>query len=105
MKESDWKVFKKIKEKGLEKYCVQCLAQYKAVIDDETKTPHERYLLHYQLVEKNDENLALLFDGHSRSNAWLQLLGIRAQGLAEPTLVEKLTEDFQHETDPKRHIR
>jgi len=46
--------------------------------------------------------MALLFDGHSRSKASLQLLAIRGEGLADETLLNKLSDDFHHETDPSR---
>jgi len=44
MTESDWKVFKQIKEKAIESYCRLCLSEFKKVIDDESLHVHERYL-------------------------------------------------------------
>lgn len=104
MNESDWKVFKKIKEKAIVKYCSRCFAEFKDVINDESKDIHERYLLNYRLVESRDKQMSVIFDGHSRSKAWLQLLAIRAEGLADESLLLKLSDEFRERTDPVRHI-
>ncbi len=100
MTESDWKIFKQIKEKAIESYCRLCLAEFKKIIDDDSLHTHERYLLNYKLVENSDKKMQLLFDGHSRSRAWLQLLAIRGEGLADESLVAKLSAEFQEQTSP-----
>lgn len=101
MLESDWKTFKKIKEIAIEYFCEQSLAEFREAMDDENEHFHNRYLLNYKLVQKRDKRMALLFDGHSRSMASLQLLAIRSDGLADEELISKLSEDFRRETDPK----
>lgn len=103
MKESDWKKFTKIKDKAIDTFCNQCFDQYKAIMNDQSKTAHERYAEHYDLVHQRNKRMAHLFDGHSRSGAWLQLLSMRVDGLADKDLVSQLSEEFQHQTDPKRH--
>ncbi len=65
MKESDWKIFKKIKE-------------------------------------NRDKQMALIFDGHSRSKAHLQLLAMRGEGLVDEELLSQLSEEFIEQTDPAR---
>ena len=103
MTESDWKTFKKIKEIAIEKFCKQCLAEFRDAMDDESVHVHNRYLLNYKLVQNRDKQMGLLFDGHSRSKASLQLLGIRGEGLADEELISKLSEEFRRETDPEIH--
>lgn len=102
MTEADWKIFKQIKDKAIEQYCSLCLAEYRDVIDDESKDTHERYLLNYKLVKSRDKKMSSLFDGHSRSKAWLQLLVIRKEGLADKELVSQLTDEFRKSTDPDK---
>ena len=102
MKESDWKIFKEIKEKAIEEFCGIALTEFREVMDDESENIHNRYLLNYQLVKNRDKHMSLLFDGHSRSKAWLQLLAIRAEGLADEELVAKLSDEFREQTDPKQ---
>ncbi len=48
--------------------------------------------------------MSLLFDGHSRSKAWLQLLAIRGEMLADESLVAKLSEEFRNQTDPIKRV-
>ncbi len=102
MNESDWKIFTKIKDKALEKYCSNCFAEFRDIIDDTNKETHEKYLLHYKTVIKRDKEMGSLFDGHSRSKAWLQLLAIRGAGLADEKLISQLTDEFCKSTDPDK---
>lgn len=102
MKESDWKIFKQIKEKAIERFCNLVLEEFREVIDDRETHVHNRYLLLYKLVNNRNKHMALLFDGQSRSKASLQLLAIRNDNLADEELLSKLSDDFLEETDPKR---
>lgn len=102
MKESDWKIFKQIKEKAIERFCEIALNEFAEVIDDDKEHVHNRYLLLYQLVQNRDKEMELLFDGHSRSKAQIQLLFIRREGLCDEQLLKKLSEEFLRDTDPKR---
>jgi hypothetical protein len=102
MKESDWKKFKIIKEKALEKFCRIALDEFREAMDDESNHIHNRYLLNYKLVQNRDKQMSLLFEGHSRSKAWLQLIAIRGEGLADEELVAELSDEFREKTDPGR---
>lgn len=102
MKESDWKIFKQIKEKAIELFCNNALAEFEEVIKDKNENAHETYTLLYRLVVNRDKQMSLLFDGHSRSKAHLQLLAIRGEGLADETLLSKLSDEFLQHTDPKQ---
>ncbi|WP_395005655.1 hypothetical protein [Undibacterium sp.] len=99
--EADWKVFKQIKERALEKYCLQCLAEFKTIAERTDLSPHERYLLNYKTVTERDNTLANIFNGLSRSRAVVQLLLIRRECLADQELTEQLSELLQTQTHPK----
>lgn len=101
MKESDWKVFKEIKDKAIERFCEIALDEFREAMDDEGEHIHNRYLLNYKLVKNRNKQMSLIFDGHSRSKAPLQLLAIRGEGLADEELVAKLSEEFREQTNPK----
>ena len=103
MKESDWKVFTDIKDKAIEKYCTLALEESQKVISDQKEHVHNRYLLLYKLLQNRNKQMSLLFDGHSRSKAWIQLIAIRSEGLADETLISKLSDEFRNETDPENH--
>ena len=104
MKESDWKIFVKIKKMALDKYCSIILEESQALINDEKISSHERYINLFQLIQKRDKTIARIFNGHSRSNAWLQLMGMRQEGIADKALLTQLSEDFQKVTNPNKHI-
>lgn len=102
MKESDWKIFKDIKDKALNSYCLGVLEDSKKIISNERNTAHERYIMLYKLIDRKDETIAQFFNGHSRSKAWSQLFAIRKEGIADKNLLSKLSEDFLESTDPNR---
>ncbi len=102
MKESDWKIFKQIKEKALEKYCLSAFVNFSEIINNEKVHAHDRYLELYNLVRERDKEMEKIFDGHSRSKATIQLLLIRKNGLADIELLKSISEDFFQETDPER---
>ncbi len=102
MKESDWKKFKKIKESALEKFCSEAMADFEEAIQKKDLSNHERYLYVYRLVEKADKRLSILFDGHSRSRAQIQLMLIRGEGLVEDHELEGISDEFLKSTEPKR---
>jgi hypothetical protein len=67
MKESNWKVFNELKYKAIEKYCTLVLGESQDVILDQKNHVHNRYLLLYKLLQNRNKQMAILFDGHSRS--------------------------------------
>lgn len=102
MKESDWKIFKKIKENAIQLFCNNALNEFEEIVKDRNENSQETYTLLYRLVINKDKHIAILFDGHSRSKAHLQLLAIRGENLADEKLLSELSEEFLHKTDPKR---
>ena len=46
--------------------------------------------------------MGLLFDGHSRSKASMQLIAIRGEALADESLIKDLSEEFREKTDPEK---
>lgn len=53
------------------------------VISDDKEHVHSRYLDLYKLLQNSNKKMALLFDRHSRSKAWIQLIAIRSAGLSD----------------------
>ena len=102
MNESDWKIFKEIKQKAIELFCSRALREFDEVINDKEANAHEAYTLLYKLVANRNKQMALIFDGHSRSKATLQLLAIRGESLADESLLQKLSREFLDATDPTR---
>lgn len=102
IRESDWKLFTKIKNDAIEQFCKKSFFEFKEILEDESKPAHERYLQHFKAVKNKDKKMSQLFDGHSRSKAWLQMLLVRREGLANENLLSQLSDEFFEKTDPNR---
>jgi len=100
MKESDWKKFKRIKEKAIERFCGQALEEFEKLISDRELGVHERYLRLYKQVRDRNKEMSRIFDGHSRSHAPLQLTLIRSRELAPEALLAELSDELLEQTKP-----
>jgi hypothetical protein len=101
MKESDWKLFKNVKENALEKYCAEALSDIDEAMNKEGDSFHSKYLNVYKLINNADDKLSLLFDGHSRSKAAFQLRHMRSEGLVADSELEGMSEGFVKSTAPR----
>jgi hypothetical protein len=101
IKESDWKIFKGLRELALERFCERILGEIERISSDATKTKHERYLAIYRLVRERDKEIVPIFDYLRRSTAVRQIRAFRSHDLLaaqelrqfSPELV-KLIEDI-----------
>jgi len=104
IKESDWKVFKRVREAALERFCGRVLDEIARINSDNTKSKHERYVTIDRLVHERDKEINPIFDYLRRSTAVSQLCSFRLHDLVteqelrqfSPELV-KLVEDI-HES-------
>jgi hypothetical protein len=71
--ESDWRRFKEVHEKLLERYCSHILDEVAAASQEAGGTAHDRYLKAYQLIRERDKQLANAFNDFRRSTAVMQL--------------------------------
>jgi hypothetical protein len=78
--ESDWKVFRRLREVALERFCGRVLEDAR-IVASKQGSRHERYLEVYRLIDRKDDELARAFNDSRRSNATVQLALIRAHGL------------------------
>lgn len=102
MKESDWKLFKKVKENALERFCADALSDIKYAMEEETDSFHGKYLYVYKLLENADKQLRLLFDENSRSKATIQLMFLRSEGLVKDSELEGMSDEFLKSTAPRK---
>lgn len=90
--ESDWKVFREVQERALERFCKRTLEEVQAVLGNSARSHHQRYLEVYRLVRTRDEELAHAFNDPRRSRMIGQLLAIYTYGLIEPDEFARFTE-------------
>lgn len=100
LSESDWKVFRKLRERALQRMSQRILDESRAVIDNPDKTPHERYLELFQLMGDRNRVVSALFDDPRRSRARMQLEGFRARELLTEQEVQELSPEAQNATEP-----
>ena len=89
--ESDWEVFRELREVALQRFCERVLEELLPLSQDRSRTHHERYLAVFRLIQKRDEQLAHAFNNPARSRMILQLAAIRALGLLSPDELERFT--------------
>jgi hypothetical protein len=94
IKESDWKVFRKVREPALERYCQRVLEDVRHIVDKKSSSYHERYLQLWELLRDRDKAIAIAFNDPRRSQAIIQLMNIDAENL----LTEDELNQFSDET-------
>jgi hypothetical protein len=79
--ESDWKIFKRLREVALGRFCQRALADIDRISADAGKSHHERYLEIWRLIKPRDRELDDIFDYLRRSTAIQQLVLMQADRL------------------------
>ena len=79
--EADWKLFRQLREVALERFCERALADVSNAIEQVGQTSHDCFLRLLHLVNRQNKELASLFDDPRRSTAVQQLALIRKRGL------------------------
>jgi len=77
MTESEWKLFRKLREVALDRFCQRVLFEVNSLASDTVKGNHERYLAIFKLIKLRDDELAYAFNNPRRSIALRQLASIR----------------------------
>jgi hypothetical protein len=93
IRESDWKVFRKLRDVALERFCGRVLDGLQSIAVDGSKTNHERYLAIWDFVQDENENLAILFDNPRRSVAVEQLAYMQRRALLTDEEFSQFTEE------------
>ena len=93
--ESDWKVFRKLREIALERFCERVLAEVRDIASKPAASYHRRYLDIFQLVQRRDDEIARAFNAPRRSTAIVQLAAIYSHGLITPDELSRFTEATQ----------
>ncbi len=89
--ESDWKIFRELRELALERFCKRVLEELEGLCRDASRSHHERYLDIFQLLQDRDDELAHAFNDPRRSRMIAQLAAIHAHGLLRPAELARLT--------------
>ena len=93
--ESDWKVFRKLREPALERYCERVLDELDRISSDMSRSHHERYLEVFQLLRDRDEMLARAFNDLRPSQMLQQLAAMHALDLLEAEELARFAPETQ----------
>ena len=89
--ESDWKVFRELQLRALERFCERALEEVQTILRDGSGSHQHRYLDVFRLLRTRDEELAHAFNDARRSRMIVQLAAIHAYGLHEADELERFT--------------
>jgi hypothetical protein len=110
MKESDWKVFKRLRETALERFCERVLGEVARISSDTGKSKHQRYLAIFRLLQRRDREINPIFDYLRRSTAVRQICAFRFHDLLteeelrqfSPELVSSVKNILDTDSQPLR---
>jgi hypothetical protein len=92
--ESDWRIFKGLRELALERFCERILGDIARISSDTTKTKHERYVAIYRLVRERDKEIVPIFDHLRRSSAVRQIIAFRSHDLLTAQELRQLSPEL-----------
>ena len=93
MRESDWRVLRRLHSIALERFSQRALEEVREAAECNTNY-HDCYRKVYRLIRNHDKRMAAAFDDPSRSNAFVLLANIIGEGL----LTEEELKQFSHES-------
>ncbi|MDX6382430.1 MAG: hypothetical protein QOK48_3 [Blastocatellia bacterium] len=94
IKESDWKLFRRLHPVALERFCQRVIREINEVTSNCRADYHKRYLEVFALIMDRNEQMARSFDDMRRSTAIVLLTNIREAGL----LTDEEFSEFSAET-------
>lgn len=93
IKESDWKVFKKLYPLALQRFYDRAVDELQNSVTEGEMSSEDRYHKIYNTVQERDEKLAQLFDNaYRRSAALIQLVLYYREGLVTKEELNQLSE-------------
>jgi hypothetical protein len=104
IKESDWKVFRRLRAVALERYCQRVIEEARVAAEC-TSDYHDCYLRLYRLIRERDKTLAIVFDDPRRSTAFLSLANIVAEELLTPEELKQFSPEVQERIEVINELR
>jgi hypothetical protein len=103
--ESDWKVFRELRELALERLCERILEEAAILISNSQSTHHERFGQLFGLIRDRNHDIARGFDGPKRSSMLAQLSVIHSLDLLEPSDMARFSADTREIIESLASIR
>ena len=93
--ERDWKLFRKLRETALERYCERVLRELAELTAPKPASYHQLYLEVFKLIDQRDDELAHAFNDLRRSTALFQLAAMRSLDLLTDEELSTFTAETQ----------
>jgi hypothetical protein len=103
--ESDWKVFRALREIALERLCERILDEASTIISDSGSTHHERFGQLFSLIRDRNHDVARGFDGPKRSAMLAQLSVIHSLGLLEKSDMARFSTETRDTVESLASLR
>lgn len=97
--ESDWKVFRDLREVALERFCKSVLDGIEALRPGSQLSHHGRYLALFGCLGERNQEMALAFDDPKRSQMLRQLIAIRRLDLLESEELLRFTRETRERVE------
>lgn len=102
--ETDWKVFKRVREQALDRFCRKVLEECESISRDETKTAHERYGTLYGHLQDRNREMAAAFDDFRCSTAVLCLIQFQRLGILTDEEIREFSPDVQRSLENAKNM-
>ena len=91
--EKDWKQMRSIKERVLDDACARILTGVESILQKREGRNHEAYLALWDLLHKEDDKIAFMFNDLKRSTAFFKLAAWQSHGLVSESDLALFTEE------------
>jgi len=96
-KESDWKHFRALVPDLLERYLEKRNAELIDLLQDDSRTPTERFQAVEERTREEAKILSQCLDGHSRSNMVMAMVAMRGHGMLADDDLEGFSEELREQ--------
>jgi len=93
--EKDWKQMRSLKARVLDDACARIVTSVESIVQKREGRNHEAYLELWDLLHKEDDKIAFMFDDLKRSTAFFKLAAWQSHGLVSERDLALFTEETQ----------
>jgi hypothetical protein len=93
--ETDWKKLRALKTRALNDACARILDAIAQIVQKRDGRDHEAYRALWELLQKQDDLIASMFDDFKRSTAFYRLAAWQRHGLVTESDLALFTEETQ----------
>ena len=105
IKESDWKLFRRLHKIALERYCERVLKEVQAAATEHAEGYHDSYLKVFALIRDRDQTIAIAFNDPRRSDAFILLANIIHEGLLTTAELDQFSPEARQTIDVIENVR